>query len=1814
MSITASEFLKWLRVFDVTTGGGPAPTGALLAINNLDDVLNSTSSIENLGLGRPGILILTDADFAAGGGTYTLTNPPPIYISMSATSPGRVLQLPPQNEAKSLQGSEDIRLITGPTSEPININNGAGTLVHQVAPDSAWQAIPNDRTTIAGAWEFLGIVMTINGNHTGNVVLASDPQTIYVSPNGSNVNGNGSVLFPYATLSHAMNVATPSPATPYEIVMQTGVYTETDLTLKANVFISGNQSALTVTGTIDLDVGWGSGGFLYWLGFRALSLPATINLDFTSVFSPFSLFVFSDNIITSPVPTDLVVKGAIFISRNNFGFSSQINYEIDQCYGALLGGACGNVEVIDTGNYSITGMTEIGNCTATFTQSGDMNFLHQASIVYGDTLYRSTGDGNLYVLEKGVSHNGDLTLDNGLGGGSANLSSNTLTFLPTLLNGATYQPDSIGDAVRANAYFTPSNYTPLPGAPGQWVADSVTGNLAGIDAALADSGSIPPAYAEAYFQGNTQDTVFTFPNTPVKVRATAYNAGDLDGFTLVDGTLTYTGLALRTVQITAMLTATYQGTVQNTSFYITKNGVPLAKSKQTSAIGFVTPSPEPLPVQATSQVITGDEFELWVSNDDNTNAITVVDLNYSINGMSGSSANAGVPPAYAEMFFQDNVTPTPIANVNLPTKVVATYTGDMLKDFTHSNGTLTYQGAISKVFVIDADLTATYSGTAQNTSFYIAVNGAVVAKSKQKTFIGPVTPADMPNPCHAVMTLHFGDTVEVWVENNDNANDPTIVDFNLFVHSIDLIGTSPNVSNLEQLIWVNDLSGADTNQGTIDSPMKTYEAARLLAKARGASLLRPFDVVLVGRITSTIDLVISPFINIIGYGSYTGAFIGSGHNVVLDPEWGTVSTPFAMINNVEILASAISLVYSAYQAGSFLRFQDCALQSNTASIIGSGTNASPETVTFINCNVDILGSGPAITSDNINLNLFNTSVQKALSVSVTSAVTNANCIVSAAQAPTHDMTFSATSTGNLSAKVNACNMNGRTLTIGGIATVGVDVASYGFTLAFSGGATLAQLTLLSQGDGLEANTNFTPANYTPVGTSSYKASSLTGNLAGIDAALATAGGGVVPSEMIFVDGINGNDANSGAISSPLQTYEAARLLAVSRNPQYGAGQTIVIMTTVNAAGNMTISPFVSVVGFGKYCQIMGISGDFVLDPAWGSTPFGEANISNIALIGQSINFTFNTFTDYAFVRFENCSLQLLNAGPTATIIGSDGSGNTNCETVIFLNCTLDLGVGLPEPQFISDNVNLFLLNSSVSNLIDASVTSATVAATLLVQNAIANVGDITLNATSTGTLSTQIAGCNTEGATLTVNGTSNTVNIDADSYKFGSFVFSGGAGFSNIKATSPIILYVNSISGNDNNSGSINYPMQTYEAARLKAIALGASSSQPFVIQISGAQNIAGDMTLSANVCIQGNSPYSDGFIVSGDVVIDPNWGSGDLAYTQVRNMYMYLAGGDYTFTFTNSQVFSFLKFMNVAMNTGGFISITGSGDVGGNRETIVFENCTNDLLDYADGFIAENVDLFLINTDITAGSVTMTASTAAAITYNLVINNARFYTNDISVVTNNTSSLNTRITASNTQGRTLTIDGTNNTVYVDAASYMFTLALANGATLADLNIPSLSDGMTANLTPTNYTPTGSASDKADSMTGHLRGIDDALPQSVLNGITFASSVGVSAINITRSHEVKIGGIVVGSVIFTFTATAALVTIGVNKSFGSTFVVGADQCIGSGICAKTPTTAIGDASVQIVQAQFLTDNLQFVIDVNGNTDYIAEITFTYEVT
>lgn len=951
--IIGSDFYKWLKIFGVTTGGGPPPSGALLAVNNLSDVANSTTSVENIGLGRPGILLLTDADFAAGGGTYVLTNPPPIIISMSATAPGRILQLPPQNQPTSLQDSNKIEILTG-SGQAINIANGAGTVIFQVQPNSAWNAVPNDRTSIAGAWVFLGDVQTINGSHTGDVELSSSAQVIYISNDGSDVpaQNDGTILFPYASLSYALSQTAPTSSAPIYYSMSPGVYTETNLVLKPWSFISGSEGAqLTVSGSITLDASWSGGGAIGIQHFLNLDWPATVTLDFDAAGSPFTLFNFSNNITQSATTLSVIgqtANGAISIIGNNFGFAAQFNYNVTNCYGSIGSGAVGDVNITNSsetagGNFSLVNLTMLGNAVITSSTTAGFTFFHEGCKAIGSVSYSETGAGTANYFAKGMTYFSAPSVDGGTGGGTAVFTADILSILPVLSNGATYVASTISNSINAN-YPSPVNFSYPPGdtsvhgaiqgidaaltgggsgftplglpiqysdnsshnltnpmpsevdvnfttpgleirlavanaansmspsqrirvtnsgtvpivykpdsgaliivtvnpgqiydiqmtdnstADGTYVPEayvssvnglngnpvltganvnslytpvnyvptssSIDGNLEGIDNALSGSlPGIPGAYGEMYVNANTRNT--TFPSAAfTKIEAgnplaptpdfSGYVVGDLQAFTFANGRLTYTGSGPIEMDVLCELTLILAtGTTVEYSVALAKNGTVITKSQANVLLTFVAGgNPQPITTSALVSLTTGDYLEVFASNVANTgNAFLARYLDFKTSN-AGSLSGATVAPSYGEMYFQGNATLTPIAALNTPVKVAATYSSGVLNGFSQASGTLTYIGADPIVAFVSADLTATYNGTAQNTSFYLALNGVVVAKSKQQTFIGPVTPATQTNPVKGLISLVTGDTLELWAENNDNANQMIVQDLNFSVNSI----------------------------------------------------------------------------------------------------------------------------------------------------------------------------------------------------------------------------------------------------------------------------------------------------------------------------------------------------------------------------------------------------------------------------------------------------------------------------------------------------------------------------------------------------------------------------------------------------------------------------------------------------------------------------------------------------------------------------------------------------------------------------------------------------------------------------------------------------------------------------------------------------------------------------------------------------------------------------------------------------------------------------------------------------------------------
>lgn len=423
-----------VTVADVNTGAsGPY----LLKSANLSDVLNTENSFSNLGLGKSGILLLTDADFAATGGTYVLSNPPPIIISMSATSTGRVLRLPPCNQSNSLLESESIELLTTENSDPINIENATGALFFQTIGNSSWRAVPNDRTTIDGAWEFLGETQTLNGFLTGNIEITSSNNSIDISALDTN---------------------------------------------KLDITVS-STSSLTLQNAYD-------------------------NGDGTLTISQDKPVAFKKNVS-------------------------------DQGAGFLLP------------SFTTTEINALSN-------------FNNSEMMWDSELDR-------------IAVNADTALDP------------RLEYL---------------------AYL--SDVTELD----------------------ADA-----SYGECYFTSNSTNTTFVSPATPVIIKGT-YNSGDLKLFTHSNGVLTYTGTITREFDITAILTASYTGATNNTTFMIAHNGSAISKSLQSTLIGGTTPANQSNPVGCILSLAQNDTVAVWVQNEDSTDSIKIYDINFSVKSIGGASSSA----------------------------------------------------------------------------------------------------------------------------------------------------------------------------------------------------------------------------------------------------------------------------------------------------------------------------------------------------------------------------------------------------------------------------------------------------------------------------------------------------------------------------------------------------------------------------------------------------------------------------------------------------------------------------------------------------------------------------------------------------------------------------------------------------------------------------------------------------------------------------------------------------------------------------------------------------------------------------------------------------------------------------------------------------------------------------------------------------------------------------------------------------------------------------------------------------------------------
>ena len=160
------------------------------------------------------------------------------------------------------------------------------------------------------------------------------------------------------------------------------------------------------------------------------------------------------------------------------------------------------------------------------------------------------------------------------------------------------------------------------GAPGSPVYDELA-YLSDITNLSSVAGT-----GEMLLINNSTYTSMPVVTTPYKVLGT-YTSGLLNDFTVApNGTLTYAGAAVnQACTITAALSITMNLATADLEFSVYQNGAPAGKATQLHSVDGTTPSFQNLTISFLTQISNGDTFELYVTNNTNTDPVLVSTLN-----------------------------------------------------------------------------------------------------------------------------------------------------------------------------------------------------------------------------------------------------------------------------------------------------------------------------------------------------------------------------------------------------------------------------------------------------------------------------------------------------------------------------------------------------------------------------------------------------------------------------------------------------------------------------------------------------------------------------------------------------------------------------------------------------------------------------------------------------------------------------------------------------------------------------------------------------------------------------------------------------------------------------------------------------------------------------------------------------------------------------------------------------------------------------------------------------------------------------------
>jgi hypothetical protein len=179
------------------------------------------------------------------------------------------------------------------------------------------------------------------------------------------------------------------------------------------------------------------------------------------------------------------------------------------------------------------------------------------------------------------------------------------------------------------------------GAPDPDIKFAVDSNAVTYVASLNVKDDIvyPTPCCEAYATGNTTTTTFTATSTFVRTSYTTVSSGHIQNFTVDNssnkGRLTYTGARTRMFHTGTTFSLSCASVNQQITCAMYKNGTLAPGSKVDLYLGTASVRVSTA-IHKMLSMATNDYFELWVSNNTSTGAITVTEMNIFCMGLTNT--------------------------------------------------------------------------------------------------------------------------------------------------------------------------------------------------------------------------------------------------------------------------------------------------------------------------------------------------------------------------------------------------------------------------------------------------------------------------------------------------------------------------------------------------------------------------------------------------------------------------------------------------------------------------------------------------------------------------------------------------------------------------------------------------------------------------------------------------------------------------------------------------------------------------------------------------------------------------------------------------------------------------------------------------------------------------------------------------------------------------------------------------------------------------------------------------------------------------